>query len=85
MTSEQLAGLADCLDQIGFCGVASQVRLLAVPLDLDGLVVEGKLHRLSASRYRVLVPLHALPDYVTAQAVHLDADGTSTVLHFARA
>jgi hypothetical protein len=57
-----------------------EVRLLVMPLDLDALIKAGKLQRLSATRYRLLVPLHALPDYVTAQAVDLDG----SVLHFAR-
>jgi hypothetical protein len=47
---------------------------LATPINFPALVAAGQLRRLSSTRYRALVPLHDLPDHVTAQVVEVDGD-----------
>jgi hypothetical protein len=59
-----------------------QIDLLTTPLDLPGLVKDGKLRRLSATRYRLLVKQDELPEHVLARAVGVERDDAGTVLRF---
>jgi len=47
-------------------------RLLKTPIDFDQLVAEGKLERISATKYKSLVPLADLPEYVQVQVVGME-------------
>jgi hypothetical protein len=79
MTLERLAEHYDAIGGAGAARLSRQCRLLFMPLDLDGLVAEGKLRRLSARRYEVLADL---PDAVWAQARGFAQRGGRTILTF---
>ena len=44
-----------------------QQRLVKTPIDFDALIADGKLERITATKYKVLGKLEDLPEHVLAQ------------------
>lgn len=60
-------------------------KMLETPIDFDRLITEGKLERVSATKYKLLVPLKDLPEYVGAQVIGMhNGEGGSIILQFRR-
>jgi hypothetical protein len=64
--------------------IRTGLQHLETPIDFDALVAEGKLTRLSATKYKLLVNMDDLPEHVAAQITGQESSKEGLIIHFRR-